>query len=111
VELRREEVERGHGSRVASVRGELVPYLRLRELFDVPGDRPSLEQIAIVRHEESRCGFVVDAVVGQHQTVIKSMGKMFRSVKGLSGATILGDGSVALIVDLPALIPAVRTTT
>jgi two-component system chemotaxis sensor kinase CheA len=105
VELTREDVERGHGSRVASVRGELVPYLRLRELFGVAGERPPLEQIAIVRHEESRCGFVVDSVVGQHQTVIKSLGKMFRTVKGLSGATILGDGTVALIVDLPALIP------
>ena len=108
VELTSDEVERGHGSRVASVRGELVPYLRLRELFRVPGERPPLEQIAIVRHEDSRCGFVVDAVVGQHQTVIKSLGRMFRTVKGLSGATILGDGTVAMIVDLPALIPAAR---
>jgi two-component system chemotaxis sensor kinase CheA len=110
VQLTREDVERGHGSRVASVRGELVPYLRLREIFGVCGDRPDLEQIAIVRHEESRCGFVVDAVVGQHQTVIKSLGKMLRTVKGLSGATILGDGTVALIVDLPALIPAAGAT-
>jgi two-component system chemotaxis sensor kinase CheA len=61
--------------------------------------------VTVVRHEDLRCGFVVDEVVGQHQTVIESLGRMFRNVNGLSGATILGDGRVALIVDLPALIP------
>ena len=102
VELTREDVERGHG--VAAVRGELVPYLRLRELFAVPGERPPIEQIAIVTVEGSRYGFAVDHVIGQHQTVIKSLGRMYRDVKGMSGATILGDGTVALIVDLPALV-------
>jgi two-component system chemotaxis sensor kinase CheA len=104
VELSREDVERGHGAHLATVRGELVPYVRLRELFEVAGDRPDLEQIAIVHHAGERCGLVVDGVVGQHQTVIKSMGRMYRDVMGLSGATILGDGSVALIVDVPALV-------
>jgi two-component system, chemotaxis family, sensor kinase CheA len=104
VELTRDEVERGHGARVVAVRGELVPYLRLRELFAVPGVRPDIEQIAIISHGEDRCGLVVDGVVGQHQTVIKSLGKMYRDVKGLSGATILGDGTIALIVDVPALV-------
>ena len=104
VELTREDVERGHGAHVAAVRGELVPYLRLRELFAVPGERPPIEQIAIVTVEGSRYGFAVDHVIGQHQTVIKSLGRMYRDVKGMSGATILGDGTVALIVDLPALV-------
>lgn len=111
VELSRQDVERAHGARMASVRGELVPYLRLRELFDVPGQRPDLEQIAIVRHPQGRCGFVVDGVIGQHQTVIKSLGQVYRGVKGLSGATILGDGTVALILDLPALIPSAAVAT
>jgi two-component system chemotaxis sensor kinase CheA len=104
VELTRADVERGRGARVAAVRGELVPYLRLRELFEVPGPRPDVEQIAIVRHEEGRCGVVVDGVVGQHQTVIKSLNRVCRDVKGVSGATILGDGTVALIVDVPGLV-------
>jgi len=104
VELTRADVERGHGARVVAVRGELVPYLRLRELFAVPGERPDIEQIAIISHGGDRCGVVVDGVVGQHQTVIKSLGKMYRDVKGLSGATILGDGTIALIVDVPALV-------
>ena len=107
VELTREDVERAHGARLAAVRGELVPYLRLRELFGVLGDRPAVEQIAITSVEGTRYGLVVDNVMGQHQTVIKSLGRMYRGIKGLSGATILGDGEVALIVDVPALLQSI----
>ena len=104
VELTQEDLERSHGNQMATVRGELVPYLRLREWFGVPGDRPSIEQIIIASTDGCRFGFVVDAVIGQHQTVIKTLGRMCREVEGLSGATILGDGRVALIVDVSALI-------
>jgi two-component system chemotaxis sensor kinase CheA len=104
VELTRADVEKSHGNQMATVRGELVPYLRLRQWFSVPGERPDIEQIVIASADGSRFGFVVDAVVGQHQTVIKTLGHMYRQVQGLSGATILGDGRVALIVDVSALI-------
>jgi two-component system chemotaxis sensor kinase CheA len=106
VELTREDVERSHGNKLATVRGELVPYLILREWFATQGDRPGIEQIVIVSVEGQRFGFVVDGVVGQHQTVIKTLGTMYRQTEGLSGATILGDGTVALIVDVSALIRA-----
>ena len=53
-----------------------------------------------------RFGFVVDHVIGQHQTVIKALGTMYAGAKGISGATILGDGNVALIIDVPALLRA-----
>ena len=49
-------------------------------------------------------GFVVDKVIGEHQTVIKSLGRAYKNVEGISGATILGDGSVALILDIPHLV-------
>ncbi|ACG73703.1 CheA signal transduction histidine kinase [Anaeromyxobacter sp. K] len=104
VGLTAAEVEAARGAHLAPVRGELVPYLRLREVFEVRGARPDHEQIAIVRTEAGRCGLAVDQVAGQLQAVIKSMGQMFRSVKGLSGATILGDGSVAPILDVAALL-------
>ncbi len=110
VELTRADVERAHGARLATVRGELVPYLRLRELFAVADERPAIEQIAITSVEGTRYGLVMDRVIGQHQTVIKSLGRMYRGVKGLSGATILGDGTVALIVDVPALLQTLATT-
>jgi two-component system chemotaxis sensor kinase CheA len=104
VELTAEDVERAHGSRLAPVRGELVPYLRLREFYGIDGGCPPIEQIVIANVEGHRFGFVVDHVVGQHQTVIKNLGMVYRNVEGLSGATILGDGTVALILDVPKLL-------
>jgi len=109
VELNRADVARAHGNRVTPVRGELVPYLRLRDWFQVEGDGPAIEQITIVTAAGLRCGLVVDHVVGQHQTVIKSLGSMYAGVKGISGATILGNGEVALIVDVPVLLRAAST--
>lgn len=108
VELTALDIERAHENRLANVRDELVPYIRLRDWFGYTGSRPSIEQIAITTIEGKRYGFVVDAVVGQHQTVIKSLGRMYQNVRGLSGATILGDGSLALIVDVPALLRSVQ---
>jgi len=104
IELSTEEVEQANGNRLVEVRGELVPYLRLRECFDNGGNAPEIEQIIIVKNGETRFGFTADEVIGQHQTVIKGLGKMYEGVKGLSGATILGNGAVALILDTPALI-------
>jgi two-component system, chemotaxis family, sensor kinase CheA len=108
VELTTADVERSHHNRLAIVRGELVPYIRLRDWFGNTGERPDIEQIAITTAEGKRFGFVVDSVVGQHQTVIKSLGRMYQHVRGLSGATILGDGTLALIVDVPALLRTVQ---
>lgn len=104
IELSSEEVAQANGNRLIEIRGQLVPYLRLRECFTTSGEPPDIEQIVIVRNGEQRFGFTVDGVVGQHQTVIKGLGKMYEGVKGLAGATILGDGAVALILDAPALI-------
>jgi two-component system chemotaxis sensor kinase CheA len=99
VELSRADVEAAHGRNLAKVRGHLIPYIRLREQFAVSGDRPEIEQIVIASVHGTRIGFAVDFVVGEHQTVIKPLGRFYQNVKGISGATILGDGSVALILD------------
>jgi two-component system chemotaxis sensor kinase CheA len=87
-----------------NVRGSIVPYVRLREQFAMTGKAPMIEQIVIVRIENKRIGFAVDHVVGGHQTVIKSLGAFYRDVEGISGATILGDGTVALILDVTKLV-------
>ncbi len=108
VELTARDIERSHDNRLANVRGELVPYIRLRDCFGSTGERPAIEQVAVTTVEGKRFGFVVDGVVGQHQTVIKSLGRMYQNVRGLSGATILGDGTLALIVDVPALLRSVQ---
>jgi two-component system chemotaxis sensor kinase CheA len=104
IELSSEDIERANGKHVANVRGEIVPYIRLREHFNVDGARPKLEQIMIVESGEGRFGFAVDQVLGNCQTVIKSLGRVYRHVQAVSGATILGNGQVALILDPERLV-------
>ncbi|MBI2353424.1 MAG: chemotaxis protein CheA [Deltaproteobacteria bacterium] len=106
VELTRDDIRRSHGRNLANVRGEIVPYIQLRDQFGIGGKRPDIEQIVIAAINGNKIGFVVDCVVGEHQTVIKSLGRMYRDVKGVSGATILGDGTVALILDMGLLLQA-----
>lgn len=104
IEHRREELAgAGKGRNILTYRNEVLPYVSVRDLFDVPGPPPAIEQIVVVNALESRIGFVVDQVIGDYQTVIKPLGRMFKHVEGLSGATILGDGTVALIIDVNRL--------
>uniref|UniRef100_C6E0N3 Chemotaxis protein CheA n=1 Tax=Geobacter sp. (strain M21) TaxID=443144 RepID=C6E0N3_GEOSM len=110
VELTREDVERAHGRNLAHVRAQLIPYIPLREQFQIQGTPPEIQQIVITQVNGTRVGFVVDQVIGEHQTVIKSLGRAYRDVAGISGATILGDGSVALILDVPQLLQAVEVS-
>lgn len=104
VELATQDITNTHGRHVINVRGEIVPYIRIRERFNVDGSRPDVEQIVISEVNDKRVGFVVDSVVGQHQTVIKSLGNDFQHSEEFSGATILGDGTVALILDLGKMV-------
>jgi two-component system chemotaxis sensor kinase CheA len=99
IELTRKDIEDANGKQVANVRGELIPYISLRQHFDIQGERPAIEQIMVVETEDGRYGFVVDQVLGNCQTVIKNLGRVYRHVQVVSGATILGNGTVALILD------------
>ncbi|WP_300157937.1 chemotaxis protein CheA, partial [Solidesulfovibrio sp.] len=94
--------------RTIHLRGEIVPYIRLREAFELAGEPPAIEQIVVTRFEGERAGIAVDQVMGQQQTVIKSLGSYIGSVAGISGATINGDGTMSLILDVPTLVAAVR---
>jgi two-component system chemotaxis sensor kinase CheA len=107
VELTQQDIEKANGKHVANIRGEIVPYIRLRDFFDIGTERPEREQIMIAETEEGRYGFVVDEVLGDHQTVIKSLGRFYRQVQFVSGATILGNGTVALILDPHRLVQEV----
>lgn len=104
VELSRDDIARFHGRRMIPVRDRLVPYVRLRNFFRIGGERPDLEQVVIVHIDGECTGLVLDDVVGEHQTVIKSLGWVYRNTVGLSGSTILGNGEVALILDVPRVI-------
>jgi two-component system chemotaxis sensor kinase CheA len=111
IELTREDIERANGKHMANVRGELIPYIRLRQHFNIRTERPTIEQIMVVETTEGRYGFVVDQVLGNCQTVIKNLGRFYRHVNVVSGATILGNGTVALILDPERLAQdAVRVT-
>jgi len=102
-----ERAKESDGRHLVNVRDRIVPYIRLREQFMVKGTAPAIQQIVIVNAEGTRVGFAVDSVIGEHQTVIKSLGRFYHDVQGISGATILGDGSVALILDVPQIVRSV----
>jgi two-component system chemotaxis sensor kinase CheA len=89
------------------LRGDAVPFIRLRDLFRLPGDRPARESVVVVEFGEASVGLVVDRLLGASQTVIKPLGPLFRKTKGLEGSTILGSGEVALILDVPQIIKLV----
>lgn len=104
VELTAEQANRIRGRNILNVRGEVVPYIRLRNTFGINGNPPPIEHIVISEVNNRRIGFVVDHVIGSHQTVIKSLGPAFKEAHEISGATILGDGRVALILDVNRLV-------
>jgi len=90
-----------------NLRGEVLPYLRLRDLFEVEGQAGRRENIVVVQYAGHKAGLVVDNLLGEFQTVIKPLGKVFGSVRGLGGFTIMGSGEVALILDVPRLMQQV----
>jgi len=92
----------GHG--VINLRGEPLPYLRLRDRFKASGAAPQREHVLVVQHAGGRAGIAVDTLYGERQAVIKSLGAGLDGLSGLAGSTILGDGRVALILDVPALL-------
>jgi two-component system chemotaxis sensor kinase CheA len=92
------------GQEFTNLRGQVLPLIRLHALFDVEGGVGSRQGIVVIKHAGRRTGLVVDALLGEFQTVIKPLSKIFSSVKCISGSTILGSGEVALILDAPALV-------
>ncbi|AWB25307.1 chemotaxis protein CheA [Methylobacterium currus] len=87
-----------------NIRGALVPFLRLRSLFDAEGEPDPYQKVIIVSVGATRVGLVADQIIGNHQTVIKSLSKLHADVTTFSGATILGDGTAALIIDVGRLV-------
>lgn len=97
--LRNDELKTTRKRNMMNFGGEIIPYICLREIFEIDGNAPDLERVVIADTIRGRIGFGVDRVIGNHKTVIKSLGKMYRNVEGVSGASILGDGTAALILD------------
>ncbi|ODV12639.1 MAG: chemotaxis protein CheA [Thiobacillus sp. SCN 64-317] len=87
-----------------NLRGEVLPFVRLRDQFEVKAAAGKRENIVVVQCGGQKAGFVVDELMGEFQTVIKPLGNVFRNLRGISGSTILGTGEVALILDVPTLV-------
>lgn len=105
--VHKKDIKYVHGTPVTTVRGEILPLSDLSAIIGTPGERPDNEEnpVVVVRvgRDRLRIGFLVDAFVGQQEIVIKPLGKLLLKVKGIAGATILGDGNVALILDASSL--------
>lgn len=106
-DLPEEERERIDGDGVINLRGKPLPYLRLRDFFGLRGSAPQRESVLVVQHQGGQAGLVVDALYGERQAVIKPLGRLLYGLQGVSGFTILGNGQVALILDIPALLKEV----
>jgi len=104
VELNEAERQETRVSNYINLRGTVLPFIRLRDQFREQGKLSRRENIVVVQYAGQKAGLVVDELMGEFQTVIKPLGKLFGNLKGVSGSTILGSGEVALILDVPALI-------
>lgn len=84
--------------------GKQIPFFNLRKEFNLPETTLPMEQVIVVHFEERKVGFVVDTVVGEYQAVLKPLGRHYKNQDMISGATILGDGTVALVMDTNRII-------
>lgn len=89
---------------VLNLRGQPLPFLTLRDLFEIGGAVPLRQNVVVVQASGQRAGIVVDQLQGEYHTVIKPLGNLFRHLRGLAGSSIMGSGEVALIVDVPNMI-------
>ncbi len=94
-------------SGILSLRGSAIPYVRLRRVFSVSGEAPKRENIVVVKINEFHAGIAVDELLGGMQAVVKPLGRAFRGVSGIAGSTVLGNGRVGLIIDVPSLMRGV----
>jgi len=91
-------------SGIWNLRGKALPYVRLREQFNIPGEAPKREHVVVVKMNEFYAGIAVDRLLGGAQAVVKPLGRALRGTAGIAGSTVLGDGRVGLIVDVPNLL-------
>jgi len=104
VELTAADRQALHERSYLNLRGEVLPFVQLRQHFEVEGAAGRRENVVVVNYAGQKAGLVVDELLGEFQTVIKPLGKLFSTLRGISGSTILGSGEVALILDVPSLV-------
>jgi two-component system, chemotaxis family, sensor kinase CheA len=104
--IKKEDILSAHNQKVIDFRGKVVPLVNMKDIFEVPGSTEASQHVpvVVVRKGDKMAALVVDSFIGQQEIVLKSLGQYLTSVFAISGATILGDGQVALILDCNALI-------
>ncbi len=103
IEVEKADIKGKEAGNFINMRGEVLPFMRLREFFNLTYE-PVRENIVVVEYAQKKAGLIVDKPHGEFQTVVKPFGRLFKSLKWVSGSTILGNGQVALILDIPKLI-------
>jgi len=105
IKVSRDQITTLEGHEIINLRGEVLPIYRLNRIIGL-ADKQEVDEVpvVIVNYKNRKLGFIVDDLVGKHETVIKSLAKNFRNVPGLTGATIMGDGTIILILDIPGLV-------
>jgi two-component system chemotaxis sensor kinase CheA len=98
-------------SGVFDLRGEVLPYVDVRRAFGHAGEAPARQSMVVVRSNRSKVGLLVDRLLGEHQTVIKPLGAVFKHLQGIAGSTILGSGEVGLILEVPTLLQTISRPT
>ena len=107
-ELPPEENDVARREGVLQRRNEPLPFFHLKDHFGLPGERGKRQSVVVVQHDTKRAGLAVNTLYGATQTVIKPLPAIFKNIPGISGSAILGNGRVALILDIPALFRGVR---
>lgn len=105
--IKNSDILNAHNQKVIDFRGKVVPLIFLEEIFEVPRKEQRADEyhsVVIVRKGEKLAGLVVDSFIGQQEIVLKSLGNYLTNIFAISGATILGNGKVALIIDCNALM-------
>jgi len=107
-EVNKDYFEGRDGGDYFNMRGVLLPFLRLRDLFHVRGGKTGQENVVVIEHNGEKAGIIVDELIGEYQTVVKPMGKIFDKNYCINGATILGTGEVALILDVQGILDQIE---
>ncbi len=108
TEVLKDELDSKDGGNYLDLRGDVLPFMRLRQFFNEEGEEPGNPKVIVVEHGRKKAGLVVDSLMGELQTVIKPLGRIFSKLQWLSGSTILGTGEVAYILDVPKLIQKIN---
>lgn len=108
TDIHKDELNSKDGGNYINLRGDVLPFMKMREFMKETGEEPDKPKVVVVEYSRKKFGLVVDDLVGEFQTVIKPMGKIFSRLQWLSGSTILGTGEVAYILDVPKLIQSAQ---